>query len=112
EKLKALFQEQAERSERLRDEAYKDSLTGLANRRYFEMQLQARLSAGEQASAGYLFLLRLHDLAGLNQRLGGQRTDQLLLAVAELLRQVAAGQGAGQLVARSRGGDFALLVPG
>lgn len=112
EKLKALFQEQAERSERLRDEAYKDSLTGLANRRYFEMQLQARLSAEDQASAGHLLLLRVHDLAGLNQRLGGQRTDALLLAVTEVLAQTAAGQGAGQLVARSRGGDFALLVPG
>ncbi|MGF6695171.1 diguanylate cyclase (GGDEF)-like protein [Metapseudomonas resinovorans] len=112
EKLKALFQEQAERSERLRDEAYRDSLTGLANRRHFEMQLQARLSADDQASTGYLLLLRVHDLAGLNQRLGGQRTDQLLLAVAELLTQAAAGQGAGQLVARSRGGDFALLMPG
>ncbi|BAN50031.1 cyclic di-GMP receptor LapD [Metapseudomonas resinovorans] len=112
EKLKALFQEQAERSERLRDEAYKDNLTGLANRRYFEAQLQARLSADDQSSSGQLMLLRVHDLAGLNQRLGGQRTDQLLLAVAELLRQFSAGRGAGQLVARSRGGDFALMLPG
>lgn len=112
EKLKALFQEQAERSERLRDEAYKDSLTGLANRRYFEMQLQARLGAEDQANAGYLLLARVHDLSGLNQRLGGQRTDQLLLAVAELLSREAAGLGAGQLVARSRGGDFAVLAPG
>ena len=30
EKLKALFTEQAERSERLRAESYQDSLTGLA----------------------------------------------------------------------------------
>ena len=33
EKLKALFKEQAERSERLRIESYQDKLTGLANRR-------------------------------------------------------------------------------
>ena len=110
EKLKALFQEQAERSERLRDEAYQDSLTGLGNRRYFEMQLHARLSAEDQASSGYL-LLRVNDLAGLNQRLGGQRTDQLP-AVAEQLVRNSAGQGAGQLLARSRGGEFILLAPG
>lgn len=112
EKLKALFQEQAERSERLRDEAYKDSLTGLANRRYFEMQLQVRLGAEDQANVGYLLMARVRDLAGLNQRLGGQRTDQLLLAVAELLSREGATLGAGCLVARSRGGDFALLAPG
>src|SRR5690349_19696698 len=77
EKLKALFQEQAERSEKLRVESYQDSLTGLANRRYFEMQLNARVSNPEQASSGYLLLLRVKDLAGLNQRLGGQRTDEV-----------------------------------
>ena len=47
EKLKALFQEQAERSEKLRVESYQDNLTGLANRRYFEMQLNARVSNPE-----------------------------------------------------------------
>ena len=112
EKLKALFQEQAERSERLRDEAYKDSLTGLANRRYFEMQLQARLSAEDQASAGYLLLVRVNDLSGINQRLGGQRTDQLLKGVAEQLMLTSEGLGGSQLLARSRGGEFAWLVPG
>ncbi|MCZ2986433.1 GGDEF domain-containing protein, partial [Acinetobacter baumannii] len=70
EKLKALFQEQAERSEKLRIESYQDNLTGLANRRYFEMQLNARVSNPEDTNSGYLLLLRVKDLAGLNQRLG------------------------------------------
>ncbi|WP_137887984.1 cyclic di-GMP receptor LapD [Pseudomonas sp. 2FE] len=113
EKLKALFQEQAERSEKLRAEAYQDSLTGLANRRYFEMQLQARVSSEEQASSGYLLLLRVNDLAGLNQRLGGQRADRLLQAVAEqLLRQCAKYPEIGNLISRNRGGEFAILAPG
>ena len=112
EKLKALFQEQAERSERLRDEAYKDALTGLANRRHFEMQLQTRLGSEDQANAGYLLLVRVHDLGGLNQRLGGQRTDQLLQAVSELLARESLPLGSGHLLARCRGGDFALLAPG
>ncbi|AYC33941.1 EAL domain-containing protein [Pseudomonas cavernae] len=113
EKLKALFQEQAERSEKLRAEAYQDGLTGLANRRYFEMQLQARVSGEEQASSGYLLLLRVNDLAGLNQRLGGQRTDQLLREVAEQLRrQCGHYAGINNLISRSRGGEFAVLAPG
>ncbi|MGE7955715.1 cyclic di-GMP receptor LapD [Pseudomonas sp. NPDC089530] len=113
EKLKALFQEQAERSERLRAESYQDNLTGLANRRYFEMQLNARVSNPEQASSGYLLLLRVKDLTGLNQRLGGQRTDQLLQAVGEQLqRECARYPETHNLVTRIRGGEFAVLAPG
>ncbi|NRF49771.1 EAL domain-containing protein [Pseudomonas stutzeri] len=109
EKLKALFDEEARRSERLRDEAYHDGLTGLSNRRHFDMQLHARLSGEDLAGSGYMFLLRINDLTGLNQRLGGARTDELLRAVAEQLRQVTADRF---LIGRTRGGEFALLAVG
>ncbi|WP_313460170.1 cyclic di-GMP receptor LapD [Pseudomonas sp.] len=113
EKLKALFTEQAERSERLHSESYQDSLTGLSNRRYFEMQLNARVSNLEEARAGYLLLLRVQGLAGLNARLGGQRTDQLLQAVGEQLRRTCASfPETNDLISRSRGGEFAVLAPG
>ncbi|WP_437883336.1 EAL domain-containing protein [Pseudomonas sp. LRF_L74] len=107
EKLKALFAEEAARSEKLREEAYYDSLTGLFNRRYFDLQLQARLS-GENASSGYFLLIRVNDLAGLNQRFGGQHTDRILLAVAEQLKRF----DRQHLLARNRGGEFAMLVFG
>jgi diguanylate cyclase (GGDEF)-like protein len=113
EKLKALFQEQAERSEKLRVESYQDALTGLANRRYFEMQLNARVSNPEQASSGYLLLLRIKDLAGQNQRRGGQHTDELIKAVGEQLsRECAKYPETLNLVTRIRGGEFAVLAPG
>ncbi|QBF24553.1 EAL domain-containing protein [Pseudomonas tructae] len=113
EKLKALFKEQAERSEKLRVESYQDSLTGLANRRYFEMQLNALVSNLEEARPGYLLLLRVKDLAGLNQRLGGQRTDQLLQAVGQQLQRTCANYPeTNNLITRSRGGEFAVLAPG
>ncbi|MDU9391044.1 cyclic di-GMP receptor LapD [Pseudomonas sp. zfem002] len=113
EKLKALYKEQAERSEKLRIESYQDSLTGLANRRYFEMQLNARVSNLEDAREGYLLLLRVQDLAGLNQRLGGQRTDQLLQAVGQQLQRIcSAYPETNNLITRSRGGEFAVLAPG
>lgn len=113
EKLKALFHEQTERSEKLRVESYQDSLTGLANRRYFEMQLSSRVSNLEEDSSGYLLMLRVNDLAGLNQRLGGQRTDQLLQAVSQqLVRTCAKYPETHNLITRSRGGEFAVLAPG
>ena len=113
EKLKALFREETERSEKLRIESYQDGLTGLANRRYFDMQLTALVSNVEEARAGYLLLLRMTDLAGLNQRLGGQRTDELIKAVGEQLSRTCIKYPETQnLVSRSRGGEFAVLAPG
>ncbi|WP_296258817.1 MULTISPECIES: cyclic di-GMP receptor LapD [unclassified Pseudomonas] len=113
EKLKALFKESAERSEKLRIESYQDSLTGLSNRRYFDMQLKAHVSNQEEHRAGHLLLLRVRDLAGLNLRLGGKRTDALLVAVAQvLLEQCDKYPQTRNLISRSRGGEFAVLAPG
>jgi len=113
EKLKALFKESTERSEKLRVESYQDSLTGLSNRRYFDMQLKAHVSNQEEHRAGHLLLLRVQDLAGLNLRLGGKRTDALLIAVAQVLNNHCEKYPKiRNLISRSRGGEFAVLAPG
>ena len=113
DKLKTLFAEEAARSEKLRAEAYQDSLTGLANRRQFDIRLSNQLVVNEQNAEGYLLLLRVNDLGGLNQRLGGQRTDALISALGELLKRLLQAPGRGEwLASRSRGGEFALLAPG
>lgn len=111
-KLKMLFEEEAERSERLRQEAYQDPQTGLPNRRAFEMQFNDKIS-NEETPPGYLIMIRIQDLAGLNQRLGGQRTDALLETMAKMMRtaqKLYAEQES--VLARLRGGEFALLCPG
>lgn len=111
-KLKSLFEDQAEHSERLHNEAYLDSQTGIANRRAFDMQMQTRLSDEETAS-GYLLLLRIQDLGGLNQRFGGPHTDNLLKHVADMMNVVKNQHAnADTILARIRGGEFALLCPG
>ena len=113
DKLKTLFAEEAARSEKLREEAYQDSLTGLANRRQFDIRLGNQLVVNEQNAEGYLLLLRVNDLGGLNQRLGGQRTDALISALGELLKRLLQAPGRSEwLASRSRGGEFALLAPG
>ncbi|KOY01410.1 cyclic di-GMP receptor LapD [Pseudomonas nunensis] len=113
EKLKALFAEEAARSEKLRADSYQDSLTGLANRRLLDEQLADHLLISEQSSDGHLLMLRINDLAGLNQRLGGQRTDALIGAVGELLKRLTQlPERRTWLAARNRGGEFSLLTPG
>jgi diguanylate cyclase (GGDEF)-like protein len=113
EKLKALFAEEAARSEQLRAESYQDSLTGLANRRLLDEQLADHLLESEQSSDGHLLMLRINDLVGLNQRIGGQRTDALISSVGELLtRLTQLPERRTWLAARNRGGEFSLLTPG
>ncbi|MHC8342866.1 cyclic di-GMP receptor LapD [Pseudomonas sp. RT6P73] len=113
EKLQALFSEEATRSEKLRAESYQDSLTGLANRRLLDEQLADHLLVSEQSSDGHLMMLRINDLIGLNQRLGGQRTDGLISAVGDLLKRLTQmPERRTWLAARNRGGEFSLLTPG
>ncbi|WP_277964910.1 cyclic di-GMP receptor LapD [Pseudomonas sp. RIT-To-2] len=113
EKLKALFAEEAARSEKLREESYQDSLTGLANRRLFDTQLTNHLIVTEQNSEGFVLMVRVNDLAGLNQRLGGQRTDGLITEVGEVLKQLLQEPRRSRwTAARNRGGEFSLLAPG
>lgn len=113
EKLKALFTEEAARSEKLRAESYQDSLTGLANRRMLDEQLADHLLVAEQHCDGHLLTLRINDLSGLNQRLGGQHTDALISAVGELLKRlIRVPERRTWLAARNRGGEFSLLAPG
>lgn len=113
EKLKALFAEEARRTEELRVQAYQDSLTGLANRRAFDMHVQDQLNDTD-ISDGYLLLVRICDLAGLNQKIGGERTDRLLAALAEQLLQIcpSTDDEGGFQAARVRGGEFAMFMPG
>ncbi|SEL61950.1 EAL domain, c-di-GMP-specific phosphodiesterase class I (or its enzymatically inactive variant) [Atopomonas hussainii] len=112
-KLKSLFEEEAARSEALRRQAYQDELTGLANRRWFDMQLKSLLNPDEHKAGGFLLILHLNDLAGLNQRLGGKPVDQLIQSLAQVLEQHGKGpHHPGWMCARSRAGELALLAPG
>ncbi|AZP26266.1 cyclic di-GMP receptor LapD [Morganella morganii] len=111
-KLKTLFEDEAERSERLRQEAYQDPQTGLANRRAFDMQLKDKL-ADEETAPGFLILLRVQDLSGMNQRLGGLRTDTLLTSIGDMMSKTQKQYTKTEsILARIRGGEFAMLCPG
>jgi diguanylate cyclase (GGDEF)-like protein len=113
EKLKALFAEEAARSERLRQAAYQDELTGLANRRLLDSRLASQLDSSEHNADGHLLMVQINDLNGLNQRHGAAYSDRLILAVGQLLSRI--NEQLGQpdwLAARSRGSEFILLAPG
>ncbi len=110
-RVKAMFNEQAERIRQLHDAANRDALTGLANRGFFMGGLAQTLSDEKAVPEGALLIVRLHDLAGLNQRQGREKADAFLQSSGAILAGKAAGRQ-GWLAGRLNGADFALLVPG
>lgn len=108
-RLKALFDEQATQVESLRQQAHCDPLTGLSHRTHFMAMFASVLQDEEHTSSGVLYLLRVHDLLGLNHTLGRKQTDALLQRLGAALKAVSeAGGRAG--IGRLNGGDFAVCL--
>jgi diguanylate cyclase (GGDEF)-like protein len=88
-RVKEMFDEQTASIERLRSENYRDALTGLANRRYFEMNLKQLIETGKH---GALLLLELKDFKQYNERRGFQAGDELLKNTGEFLEAICKSQ--------------------
>ena len=91
---------------RLRHQAYHDQLTRLPNRALMNEQLRWAFSPDSSVHRLGLCHLDLDGFRSINDSLGPQAGDQLLLAVAGRLQLLAAGH----LVTRTGGDEFAILV--
>lgn len=90
-----------------RELASRDMLTGLANRLYFEEELQRCLSGSGGPVA--LYYLDLDDFKAVNDSMGHAAGDILLRSVGRRLMALA---GPGDLVARLGGDEFAVIRTG
>ncbi|MEQ8839521.1 MAG: EAL domain-containing protein [Acidimicrobiales bacterium] len=90
----------------LRFQASHDELTGLANRR--RLLDEIRRMAEDTGSVAVL-LLDIDRFKNINDSLGHERGDELLVAVADRLRLAVRP---GDLVARLGGDEFAVVLPG
>jgi diguanylate cyclase (GGDEF)-like protein/PAS domain S-box-containing protein len=91
----------------LQDLADHDPLTGLLNRRRFKLELASRLDASRGRHPGAVILLDLDGFKEVNDTLGHEAGDQLLVAVAAALRSSSRDADA---VARLGGDEFALMI--
>lgn len=95
--------------DQLREQAIRDGLTNLFNRRYFEETLPRELAqAGRNNQAVAVLLLDIDYFKRINDTYGHQAGDRVLQAFANLLCQY--GQGGG-IPCRYGGEEFALALP-
>lgn len=95
---------------RLREQAFQDEVSGLANRRQFMDVLKDRLGEPGQGAQGTIFLVQLKDFKTYNQEQGYAAGDRLLKETAGVLGK-ALQSYPGHTLARMSGADYAVLIP-
>lgn len=108
-KVKDMLEEEVHVSERLRSQAYMDTVTGLANRNYFDTHLQHLLRSPDEFTAGALLLIELDDFKRYNEQRGYMAGDQLMRSVGAALGKICISFQC--FIARLGGADFAILIP-
>lgn len=109
QRLKQIFEDEAKRLEQVRRQANYDSVTDMPNRGFFMTQLKEALHT-EETAFGSFVMLRVADLIGVNKRHGRQGADQMIKAIAAIMKRYSEGMENSQ-VARLNGSDFAILIP-
>jgi diguanylate cyclase (GGDEF)-like protein len=104
------FTELREAYDRARLDSLLDGLTGLGNHRAFQEELDARIAqARDEEEPLALVMIDVDDLKTINDEKGHAAGDDLLRAVAQIMRaNLRRGDGA----YRTGGDEFALLLPG
>jgi diguanylate cyclase (GGDEF)-like protein/PAS domain S-box-containing protein len=91
--------------EQLKEMSFHDSLTGLYNRNLFEIEMD-RLDDGRYSPLG-IIICDLDGLKFVNDTLGHQSGDQMLIQIAEILRN---NFRSSDIIARIGGDEFAVLL--
>ncbi|HEY7599744.1 MAG TPA: GGDEF domain-containing protein, partial [Candidatus Limnocylindrales bacterium] len=105
--LEEVVRELGEARAALEQQADRDWLTGLHNRRYLAREL-SRHAADPEAGPFSLAVLDLDHFKQVNDRFGHEAGDQVLMRIASLLLGGVRGQ---DVVVRTGGEEFVLLMP-
>lgn len=106
--VQLMFDEQNRNIESLRSTAYRDSLTGLNNRRATLTQLTEHLEYRQDFGPASLLIFHLNDLQELNHILGEDGANHLIRNCAQGLQTLAGTLGS-HVIGRLGGADLVLL---
>lgn len=109
-KVKEMFEEQALTAEKLRDNVYRDPLTGLGNRRFLEARIDGSIESGTNAVTGAFLFVQIRNLQSINDEKGYSAGDDLLKRASEIIVETI-GTEINYAAARLNGGDFGVFLP-
>ncbi|MFT2111924.1 EAL domain-containing protein [Marinomonas sp. 2405UD68-3] len=109
EKLEKEFAAEAETAQWLQAKAFKDPVSGLGNRNFYESQATAHFDDADRTMDG-LILISLSDLAKLNNERGYEAADTFIKSAADILMNSIKGTVSSTIVARLSGADFVILM--
>jgi diguanylate cyclase (GGDEF)-like protein len=109
EKLEKEFEAEAETAQWLQAKAFKDPVSGLGNRHFFDSQASAHFAETDRATDG-LVLVSLIDLAKLNNERGFEAADAFIRSSADLVTYKLAECANTNTLARLSGADFIILI--
>ncbi len=89
---------------------FKDALTGLSNRKAFDVAYASWTHAEEVSTPLALILFELDDFAAINKALGEDRADHVLMQLASRMLPLL-NEHQDALIARRQGAQFAILLP-
>jgi diguanylate cyclase (GGDEF)-like protein len=99
-----------EHAESLRARSYVDGLTGIHNRRYFDMSLERELRRAQRNGGQLaLLLMDIDSFKAYNDHFGHQQGDACLIAVAQALAAML--KRPADVAARYGGEEFAAILP-
>ena len=98
-------------SKSIHQEAYRDPVTGLANKRHFEQRLKYLVSNPDEFPQGAIFLIQLAGFKAYNDKYGYTAGDEYLKTAARLLEQACGKEGTA-VVSRLSGADFGITAIG
>ena len=110
EKLEKEFAAEAQTAQWLQAKAFKDPVSGLGNRNFFEGRAKAHFDDTDRTLDG-LLLINLLDLAKVNNERGYEAADNFIRSAAEIILQVGLAGFSDATVARMSGADFVVLIP-
>ncbi|MFC3033873.1 EAL domain-containing protein [Pseudoalteromonas fenneropenaei] len=108
--LKAKQEDIQNAAQSIKQEAYKDVVTGLGNRNMFVEYYERHIESAAKKSFGSLAMVRCSELQIINQTRGYQKGDDYIRAVSEIIRHVSGTYTASQ-VFRVNSSDFAVVLP-
>lgn len=108
-RLKLVFEEQTKATEALREQAFESPVTGLGNRRFFDMALK-NFTSEDKHTGGVLLLVELQNFKQYNDEHGYEKGDELLKKTALTIQQACEKQEGAQL-SHMGGAGFGIILP-